>query len=674
LPLTRAALVPRLPWAIIMPPLPELLPSRGYGEVNRRPRERRATQRMWSSLGEPSLQTRPGLARLFLLSPRTGPPEPPRAVSLQSFTAPLHLASGPFLLYDGFMRLRRLPGSLGFTLSGGIAILFLALVAPQTARADSPGPPKRFQPAPDELGAVNRSVVALLQERDTAKFAKEITASAEDWKAIASTNLPDVGETLQSFADGVARQLRENETSAKAFLAKGDLLHLDFSKGDWHARVVDPPRVGRLGFGRTHYPSLQAEGETMPSVQQVEIILNPDAGAANFPKGEFKLLLRRLNKFPNGWRAAGGIQWESFPPGIADEKTVREMAILEKAANPGNTGLTDTDDPALLQLGQTLVRFLRQRDTNIYAKEALVNSDLLWAQMQKSGESGPSRQELDQELNRSTQEQTDIAQAMLTQADEAGIEFKNVELKIAEVSVGRLQRSGASGSLEGLMGEQFKLKLAVKADGKSKTGVSISGEYVVAVNQVLRFADAWKVQGGIHWYRVPAGVLDEKATAAMELEDYVAEHRSLPPASAAPEIEFTTLDGEKKMKLSELRGKVVVLDFWATWCGPCQKPMADLQQLGKAHPDWADKVAIVPLSIDDTLDIVRRHVNKRGWTNTFNVWSGDGGWQSAPARSFRVSGVPTTYIIDPSGKIVVAGHPAAMALDETVDGALKAAR
>jgi hypothetical protein len=36
--------------------------------------------------------------------------------------------------------------------------------------------------------------------------------------------------------------------------------------------------------------------------------------------------------------------------------------------------------------------------------------------------------------------------------------------------------------------------------------------------------------------------------------------------------------------------------------------------------------------------------------------------------------VPTTYIIDPSGKIVVAGHPAAMALDETVDGALKAAR
>src|SRR5213592_2409728 len=112
--------------------------------------------------------------------------------------------------------------------------------------------------------------------------------------------------------------------------------------------------------------------------------------ATRHPFGNlFKLVLHHLNKFPNGWRVARGIQWESFPPGIADEKTVREMAILEKAANPGNSGLTDKDDPALLQLGQILVRFLRQRDTNIYSKGALVNSDLLWAQIQKRGESGP---------------------------------------------------------------------------------------------------------------------------------------------------------------------------------------------------------------------------------------------------------------------------------------------
>ena len=148
----------------------------------------------------------------------------------------------------------------------------------------------------------------------------------------------------------------------------------------------------------------------------------------------------------------------------------------------------------------------------------------------------------------------------------------------------------------------------------------------------------------------------------------------MPPASAAPEIEFTALNGEKKMKLSDLRGKVVVLDFWATWCGPRQGPMADLQRLPQAHSDWGDKVAIVPLSIDDTLDIVRKHVNKRGWTNTFNVWAGDGGWKSAPAKAFRVSGVPTTYIIDTQGKIVQAGHPAAMRIDEKVEAVLHATK
>lgn len=179
------------------------------------------------------------------------------------------------------------------------------------------------------------------------------------------------------------------------------------------------------------------------------------------------------------------------------------------------------------------------------------------------------------------------------------------------------------------------------------------------------------METGIRWDRIPPGIFDANATAGMEVENYLAEHGTLPPGTTAPEIGFTTLESETAMKLSDLRGKVLVLDFWATWCGPCQGPMADLQKLKETHANWAEKVAIVPLSIDDTLDIVRQHVKKRGWTNTFNVWAGEGGWRSAPAKAFRVSGVPTTYIIDAKGRIVAAGHPAAMKIEDRVEQALR---
>jgi thiol-disulfide isomerase/thioredoxin len=129
----------------------------------------------------------------------------------------------------------------------------------------------------------------------------------------------------------------------------------------------------------------------------------------------------------------------------------------------------------------------------------------------------------------------------------------------------------------------------------------------------------------------------------------------------APDVELTSLASGKPIRLSSLRGKVVFLEFWATWCGPCQEPMAKLNALGgEQRAAWKDRVAIVPLSIDSEQARVKSHVQQRGWNGLEPFWSGgsNGGDFEAPAaRAFVVSGVPEAVLIGRDGRVLWRGHP-----------------
>jgi peroxiredoxin len=111
----------------------------------------------------------------------------------------------------------------------------------------------------------------------------------------------------------------------------------------------------------------------------------------------------------------------------------------------------------------------------------------------------------------------------------------------------------------------------------------------------------------------------------------------------AADFELESLAGDK-VRLKDFQGKVVVLDFWASWCGPC---MAAMPQVEKVHQAFTGQpVAVVGVNQQDDRDAAQEAITQRGATFT-QVLDTDG----EVGNSFGVSGIPQTVIIDPDGKI-----------------------
>jgi len=113
---------------------------------------------------------------------------------------------------------------------------------------------------------------------------------------------------------------------------------------------------------------------------------------------------------------------------------------------------------------------------------------------------------------------------------------------------------------------------------------------------------------------------------------------------AAPAFQLNDLNG-KPVSLAEARGKIVLLNFWATWCGPCRAEIPDLVDLQKRY---ADKFEIIALATDeDDPDEVRRFVLQSG-INYRVAMSSD-----AVRRDYGgIAALPTSFVIDPQGRIV----------------------
>lgn len=123
---------------------------------------------------------------------------------------------------------------------------------------------------------------------------------------------------------------------------------------------------------------------------------------------------------------------------------------------------------------------------------------------------------------------------------------------------------------------------------------------------------------------------------------------TLRPGQIAPTFQLETLDG-KLISFDDLKGKVLYIDFWATWCGPCKKEIEHAKKLKERFS--SDEVIFVYISLDDEKD-----KDMWQWFVQQNNIEGlhliaKGGFNSEIAKAYNITGVPTFYLIDQDGKI-----------------------
>ncbi len=141
-----------------------------------------------------------------------------------------------------------------------------------------------------------------------------------------------------------------------------------------------------------------------------------------------------------------------------------------------------------------------------------------------------------------------------------------------------------------------------------------------------------------------------KSKYTVLLDNRLKSHRSTAIGSLAPDFALPTPDGGS-VSLSSLRGKYVLIDFWASWCGPCRQENPNVVRMYNVYKDKGFE--IFGVSLDQSRDKWLKAIadDKLTWPHVSDLK----GWQSSAAELYGITAIPQTVLVDKEGKIIAKG-------------------
>ena len=143
-----------------------------------------------------------------------------------------------------------------------------------------------------------------------------------------------------------------------------------------------------------------------------------------------------------------------------------------------------------------------------------------------------------------------------------------------------------------------------------------------------------------------------KRDAIKEMETYLNEATKTSEGSTITDFTLPSLEGAPLSVMSEVKkNRITVLDFWASWCGPCRQEMPLMLNIYKTYKDKG--LGIVGISLDDDADAWKKATEQLGlpWPQMSDLE----GWDNAAAQMFNVTSIPHTVVLDQNGKILRLG-------------------